>query len=53
MKNEKKATPCPQEFKDFLKTCSLIDLVSLFSDLKQSPEDIHYMKAVNDEMKSR
>lgn len=46
-------TPCPQEFKDFLKTNSILELVYLSHDLKRHPEDKEYHKAVHDELKSR
>lgn len=48
-----KPTPCPQEFKDFLKTNSILELVYLSNDLKRHPKDRDYHKAVQDELKSR
>lgn len=45
-------TKCPQEFKDFLKTCSAIEIISLIADLKKCPEDVEYLKAAHDELKA-
>ncbi len=46
-----KATPCPQDFKDFLKTTSILELVQLAKDLKRFPLDAEYYKSVQDEIK--
>ena len=48
-----KITPCPDEFKDFLKDCGVIELIALIRDLKKYPEDVDYLKAANDEVKRR
>lgn len=48
-----KATPCPDEFKAILKEHSIIELAVLFHELRKFPEDLEYLKAVSDEMKSR
>lgn len=48
-----KVIPCPDEFKATLKEHNIMELVVLFHELRKFPEDLEYLKAVNDEMKSR
>ena len=44
---------CPEEFKEFLKTCSVMELVMATVDLRKSPEDVDFLRAAQAEMKQR
>ena len=36
---------CPDEFKDFIKNLSQVELILIINDLKQQPEDKEYLLA--------
>jgi len=48
-----RASECPQEFRDTLKEFSLMELIAMIKELKQFPEDVNYLKAAHDELKTR
>ena len=52
-RKEKKIPKCPDEFKQTLKEFSIMELVVMMNELRQLPEDIHYLKAASDELKTR
>jgi hypothetical protein len=43
----------PEEFKRHLQTLLVLELVHVLGDLRDSPEDEPYVKAVQDEIKRR
>lgn len=50
---EGKVFTCPDEFKDFIKELSAMELVLMIKDLRQHPDDSEYLLAAQLELKNK